>query len=117
MKLKIIILIAILIGSLSSCRSARFKFKEPSRLYQKELEEEASPDFRQGWQDGCESGMKAGSNSFNQMFYKGNKQDGYKMAYSRDYQLGWRYAWWMCYRADYVDQKSTIYSSFFKGLI
>jgi hypothetical protein len=90
--------------------------KAPSKFYQQDLKN-ASPDFKQGWEDGCETGMSSGSNSFNQMFYKVNKQDGYKFTYSSDYKTAWSNAFWFCYRSDYVDQKSTPSSSFFKGLM
>lgn len=92
----------------------RPSWKAPSGKFVKDIEN-ASPDFRKGWQDGCETGMASGTNSFNQMFYKQNKQDGWKMATSPEYKTAWNNAFWYCYRSDYVDQKSTPFSSFFKG--
>ena len=75
----------------------------------------ASPDFQKGWRDGCESGMKAGNNSFYQMFYKGNQQDGFKMATSPEYSDAWDKAWWYCMHSNYIDKKSGIYGSMFSG--
>jgi len=99
----------------SSCEHFRPGWKAPSNFFQENLKE-ASPDFRQGWEDGCEVGMSAGSNSFNQMFYESNRQDGFKMAYSPDYKLAWGNGFWFCYRTDYIDQKSTPSGSVFKGM-
>jgi len=98
----------------SSC--VRTPGKSPSKFYKQDLKN-ASPDFQQGWKDGCETGMAGGSNSFYQSFYKVNTQDGYKFTYSPDYQVAWRNAFWYCYRADYIDQKSTPSASLFKGLM
>jgi hypothetical protein len=100
---------------LGSCQP-KPSFKAPSKFFKDDLERDASPDFAQGWRDGCEVGMSGGSNSFNQMFYDSNKQDGYKMAYSSDYSGAWTRAFWFCYRVDAVDQKSTPFSSMFKGM-
>ena len=94
--------------------SCKPRFKDPSNEFKKDLVN-ASPDFKQGWHDGCESGMASGSNSFNQVFYKNNKVDGYKISYSSEYQTAWNNAWWFCYRKDYVNQKSMVYGSFFGG--
>ena len=74
-----------------------------------------SPEFRKGWEDGCEAGMSAGSNTFYKMFYKNNKVDGYMMANSPDYQTSWGNAFWYCYRFDYIKQKSSIWGSTFGG--
>jgi hypothetical protein len=111
------ILIIILAHSLFSCRfgSPRPAYKEPTKFFKKDLKN-ASPDFKQGWEDGCESGMSGGSTSFNQNFYKANKQDGYKFSYSKDYKTAWGSAFWFCYRSDSVDQKTTPSSQFFRGL-
>ena len=90
----------------------------PERPNNEEIfnKEEASPEFRQGWEDGCEVGMAGGSNTFYQMFYRNNKVDGYKMAGSSDYQNGWGTAFWYCYRRDWVKQKNTaIWSATFGG--
>ncbi len=104
--------ILILYIFISSCNS---RFKDPSDDFKQELEV-ATPDFRQGWKDGCESAMGAASNSFNQMFHKNNQVDGYKMSYSGQYQTAWNNAWWYCYRKDWTNQRSTPWSSVFGGL-
>lgn len=77
--------------------------------------DEVSPEFRQGWEDGCEVGMSGGSNSFYQMFYRNNAIDGYKMTGSPDYKTAWGTSFWYCYRRDWVKQKSPIWSSVFGG--
>jgi hypothetical protein len=108
------ILICLTILLIFSC--VRLPSKAPSKFYQDDLKN-ASPDFKQGWEDGCETGMAGGSNNFYQNFYKVNKQDGYKFTYSPDYKAAWGNAFWFCYRSDYVDQKSTPMKSVFGGLI
>ena len=110
-----IILIFLTSQSILSCKPMPDR-KAPSKFFKEDLKN-ASPDFQQGWADGCETGMAGGSNSFNQMFYKGNKQDGYKFAYSPDYKVAWGNAFWFCYRANWVDQRATPFGSFFKGMI
>ena len=110
-----ILLILCLSQTLISCKIFRPKFREPSKFFKKDLEN-ASPDFKQGWADGCESGMSGGGNSFQQTMYKVNKQDGYKYVYSPDYKIAWNYSFWFCYRADSVDQKDTPFQSLFSGL-
>jgi len=74
-----------------------------------------SPDFQQGWKDGCETGMSAATNTFYQIFYTNNKIDGWKITSSPDYKTAWNTALWFCIHSDYVDAKSSIYGSFFKG--
>jgi hypothetical protein len=76
---------------------------------------DASPDYAKGFNDGCESGMAAGSNTFYKMFYRSNAADGYKMASSSDYKSGWGIGWWYCYRYDFIKHKSGLYGSFFRG--
>ena len=75
----------------------------------------ASAEFRQGWHDGCETGMHSGDNSFYKMFFKSNKQDGWKMVNSKDYRIAWNYSYWICYRSEYIDQKSSVWGSMFSG--
>jgi hypothetical protein len=75
----------------------------------------ASPEFRQGWEDGCEVGMSGGSGTFYKIFYSNNKVDGYKMTGSSDYKNAWGNAFWYCYRYDYVKQSSSIWGSTFGG--
>ena len=76
---------------------------------QVEIKGNSSPDFKKGWQDGCETGMSAGSNTFYKMFYRSNAVDGWKMTRSNDYQTAWNNAFWFCYRYDYFKQKSSIW--------
>ena len=79
------------------------------------MDEDASQDFKQGWNDGCETGMSAGSNTFYKMFYRSNAVDGYKITSSAEYKTAWNNAYWYCYRKDYIKQKSAIWSSYFVG--
>ncbi len=76
----------------------------------------ASVEFKQGWEDGCEVGMSAGSNTFYKMFYRNNAADGYKMTSSSDYKTAWGNAFWYCYRHDAIKQTS-VWGSFFKGML
>ncbi len=78
-------------------------------------DKDSSPEFKQGWKDGCETGMAGGSNTFYGAFYDNNKADGYKMTTSGDYANAWGAAFWYCYRVDYIKQKSTIWGSVFGG--
>ncbi len=78
-------------------------------------EGEVSPEFKQGWDDGCEVGMAGGSNTFYQIFYRNNVADGYKMTSSSDYKTGWGNAFWFCYRTDWTRQRSSIWGSTFGG--
>ena len=105
--------ITIIILVVISC-SCKPRFKDPGDDFKNDLKD-ASPDFKQGWKDGCESGMDTSSTSFNQMFYKNNKIDGYKMSYSGDYRIAWSNAWWYCMRKDWTNQRSSIYGSVFGG--
>lgn len=80
-----------------------------------EIKGNSSPDFKKGWEDGCETGMSAGSNTFYKIFYRSNAIDGWKMTQSTDYQTAWNNAFWFCYRYDYFKQKSSIWGSVFGG--
>jgi len=86
----------------------------PTKEFKNTLRD-ASPDFRKGWEDGCETGMSGGSNNFYRMFYRNNVADGYKMTSSPDYKSAWGNAFWYCYRYDYIKQKSSIWGSTFSG--
>ena len=94
---------------------ARIFPNRPDTEFAEELKT-ASPEFRQGWQDGCEVGMSAGSNTFYKMFYRNNAIDGFKFSGNNDYRDSWVNAFWYCYRNMYVRHKSSIYSSFFGGI-
>ena len=101
--------------ALSSCSNKIHDFlpERPDSVF--DFGEDVSPEFKQGWADGCEVGMKSGSNTFYQMFYRTNKVDGFKMTSSSDYKTAWGNAFWFCYRDDYVRQKSSIWGSTFNG--
>lgn len=105
-----------LLLSASSCARGIGKIfpNRPDKDFQDTLKE-ASPEFKKGWEDGCEVGMSAGSNTFYKMYYRNNAVDGYKMTGSSDYKTAWGNAFWFCYRSDYIKQKSSIWGSFFSG--
>ncbi|MFT7087638.1 MAG: hypothetical protein ACJAZX_001077 [Rickettsiales bacterium] len=110
-----ITLVILLTSAIFSCENRKGRMKAPIMAHQLDLEY-ASPDFKQGWKDGCESAM-AGGNSFYQMFHKSNTQDGYKFTYSSDYRTAWSNSYWFCYRSDYIEQKSTPLRSFWGGAV
>lgn len=116
--MKNFLLFVFIIFSLTACaRSIANIFpNRPDGEFQEDLKS-ASPEFQQGWADGCETGMSAGSNTFYKMFYRNNAVDGYKMTDSNDYRTAWGNSFWYCYRYDYIKHKSSIWSSFFKGSI
>lgn len=113
--LKTLIFLAVMLSQ-SACQRwvANIFPARPSKEF-KEALRDASPDFRRGWEDGCEAGMSAGSNNFYRMFYRNNAVDGYKMSSSPDYKGAWGNAFWYCYRYDYIKQKSSIWGSVFSG--
>lgn len=86
----------------------------PDKKMKKQLED-SSPEFKAGWQDGCEVGISSGSNTFYKAFYQSNRVDGYRMAGSQDYRDAWEFAFWYCFRSTYIRQKSSIWNSIFKG--
>lgn len=101
---------------LSSCspKIAKIFPNRPTKEFV-QARKDGSPEFDQGWRDGCEVGMSAGSNRFYKMFYRNNMADGYKMTSSPKYKTAWGYAFWYCYRYDYVKQKSTLWGSMLGG--
>lgn len=107
----------LILCTISSCQSyvAEYLPERPTHKMDDSLTN-ASPEFIQGWRDGCETGMSAGSNGFYKIFYRNNKVDGYKIAGSPDYKTAWSNSFWYCYRHDYVKQKSKIWSSIFGGV-
>lgn len=102
---------------LSSCQTYMAKIfpERPDRQY--DMDPDATPEYRQGFADGCEVGMSAGSNTFYKMFYHSNKVDGYKMANSADYKNAWGVGFWWCYRKDHLKTNSAIWGSTFGGMI
>lgn len=112
------ILMLLLLSAVVSCgpSSKKVLFERPDHAFDEDLKE-ASLEFKQGWQDGCETGMSSGSNTFYKMFYESRKIDGYKAASSSDYSAAWTNAYWYCYRYDYIKQKSSIWGSMFSGVL
>lgn len=110
-----VILISVMALSLSSCSASVAKIFPARPNNELRPDKDASPEFVQGWNDGCEVGMSSGSNTFYKTFYRNNKVDGYRMTSSPDYKVGWGNAFWYCYRYDYVKQKSSIWGSMFSG--
>lgn len=110
------ILIIIWLCGLSSCQSYVKKVivNGPDREFQMDLSE-ASPDFRDGWRDGCDTGRSAGTNPFYKLIYRNDVVDGFKMSNSSDYKIAWGDAFWYCFRKDWVKQKSSIWSATFGG--
>lgn len=112
--LKIAIL-AIIISNSTACHRSIVDIFPSRASGQIKLDPNSSPEFIQGWNDGCEVGMSAGSNTFYKSFYDSNKVDGWMMQGSKDYKTAWNNAFWFCYRHDYFKQKSSIWGSFFSG--
>lgn len=77
--------------------------------------DDTSPEFKQGWADGCEVGMSTATNTFYKLFYDTNKADGYKMMNSSDYRAAWTAAFWYCHRVDYVKNSSSVWGSMLGG--
>ncbi|MDB2550357.1 hypothetical protein N9X24_00645 [Rickettsiales bacterium] len=92
-----------------------FRYARTTSHFEEDLKD-ADPDFKLGWDHGCETGAATGSNTFYKMFYESNKQDGWKLANSPTYGKAWKYGFWYCYREEYIDQKSGIWISIFGGL-
>lgn len=109
--------VLIFLISLSSCSKTGLGKKLPdiAPAEFKEMLASADPDFRKGWQDGCEVGTSAGANTFYKMFYKSNKVDGYKMADSSAYKTAWSYSFWYCYRHTHIKHQSSIWGAYFSG--
>lgn len=104
--------------SLTSCQRwvGNLLLDRPDDEFDKDLQD-ASVEFRQGWADGCETGMSASNNTFYKSIYRNNKADGYKMTSSADYKTAWGNAFWYCYRSDWIKHKNTrIWGSTFGGL-
>jgi hypothetical protein len=109
-------LLILALFSLFSCNSPLVEKLLPERPNRTmKIDESASPEFKQGWKDGCEIGMSSGSNTFYKMFYRNNAVDGYKMTSSSDYKTAWGNAFWYCYRYDHIKQNSSIWGSTFSG--
>jgi hypothetical protein len=101
---------------LNNCTYKAQKFI-PS-LADRKLQDETdktTEEYRAGWKDGCETGISSGGNTFYKMFYRNNKIDGYRMSSSPEYRDAWDSSFWYCYRATYIRQKSSVWSSIMKG--
>jgi hypothetical protein len=110
------ITIFFLIINLFSCKkwiADKFLLERPNQEFI--IDQNASVEFKQGWDDGCEVGMSSASNTFYKMFYRSNKVDGYKMTGSPEYKTAWNTSFWYCYRYDYIKQKGSLWGSYFSG--
>ncbi len=99
-----------------SC-SDNFKKNMPNIAYSqmRDVVSRANPDFQQGWDDGCTVGTAAGGNSFYKAIFKSNKVDGYKITESADYKGAWNFAFWYCYRYQFIKNNSSLWGSFLGG--
>jgi len=83
--------------------------------FEKQLRE-ATPEFRRGWYDGCETGISVASvNIFYRMFYTNNRVDGYAKANDAEYRTGWGEAVGYCMRYEEIKQASSLWGSVFGG--
>ncbi len=101
----------------SACQRwvANYFVDRPDKEFQEELKD-STVEFRQGWRDGCETGMASSNSTFYKSFYSGNTSDGWKMTSSSDYKNAWGLGFWYCYRKDWVKQKNPrVWSSIFGG--
>ena len=114
-----IIKISLLLFIISSCKHKHsadyFRYARTTKHFSSDLKD-ADPDFKLGWEHGCETGASSGSNTFYKMFYEANKQDGWKLANSPIYKKAWNYGYLYCMREEYVDQISAPWGSIFGGL-
>lgn len=113
-----IILLLLIALSLFSCKKVRGVWHLPNMPVGEfpKTVKTSTPDFRQGWDDGCQVGVSAGGNWFYKSLYKTNAIDGYKMTSSPDYKSAWGTAFWFCYRYTYIKNKSSIWGSIMGGL-
>lgn len=111
--------ISLLLFIISSCghkySADYFRLDRTTSHFEDDLSK-ADPDFKLGWDHGCETGASSGSNQFYKSFYKSNKQDGWKLANSPIYKNAWNYGYFYCMREEYVDQNSAIWGSAFSGI-
>jgi len=121
MKSKIFIFIPILILLFSCTEASRRNIgrnylpEKAMGSFKKELAD-ASPEFRRGWYDGCETGSAVSSvNTFYRMFYENNRVDGYAKASNDDYRTAWGDALWYCMRYEEIKQSSSLWGSMFGG--
>ena len=95
MKRTMLVVIVILI-SLTSCSLFRPRVGPP--WMQKLLLEgpEGPTKFKQGWKDGCDTGISATSNRLQRSFYK--FQQNYELSQDQVYYSGWKTAFDYCQR-------------------
>lgn len=67
-KMKLIFLILFLCISLAGCDGVPDEMKPAHRVFNY-MPKNGSPEYEQGWKQGCESGMSGMTNSFYQSFY------------------------------------------------
>ncbi len=110
-------LIIFLAFSVFSCKSRKFARLFPNTSVQEFRESlaTATPDFKLGWDDGCEAGSSAGANTFYKTMYRANAADGFKMVNSPEYKVAWGNAFWYCYRNITIKQGSSVWGSYFSG--
>tara|TARA_B100001564_G_C20658505_1_gene680426 strand:- start:2255 stop:2587 length:333 start_codon:yes stop_codon:yes gene_type:complete len=58
--------------------------------------EDAPTLFKQGWVDGCETGISATANAFIRHFYTFKQDPNHSQ--NREYYIGWKTAFWYCSR-------------------
>ena len=57
---------------------------------------EGPPLFREGWVDGCETGLSATANNFQRHFYRFKQKE--HLAQNQEYYTGWKAAYNYCSR-------------------
>lgn len=96
MKTRFVIIIALLLSLSQTSCAMRPRVGAPwmeEMLYQGP---EGPGLFKQGWRDGCETGISSTSNHLHKFFYK-FKQD-HQLARNPEYYTGWRVAYQFCMR-------------------
>lgn len=83
-KFNIITLSAIAVLALSSCRPLSVQMVTP----------DGPPEYRLGWEDGCDSGLSAQSTGFYKLIYGFKKRP--EMAASDLYKQGWNEGFAYC---------------------
>ena len=113
MVFKLIAMLSLFVLALS-CNKDHFPNTAPTEF--SEMRKNATPEFRQGWEAGCETGSASTSNHFHRMvLYDSTNVDGYKITQSNDYRTAWNFAWWYCYRYMFIKHKSSIWGPVFGG--
>ena len=117
-KIFVIMLLGLILQGCSAqtMKSIESHLPEKAMRKYKDILDNATPEFRRGWYDGCEVGAATGSvNTFYQMFYSNTKVDGYAKANDAEYRTGWGEAFCYCVRYEYIKQKSSLWGSMFGG--